>query len=78
MWNRRDRFEDDMREELRSHIAEYTDELRRAGMPDDEADRQARLAFGNFDARQGGLPRGARASDCSTICAANWRTRPAF
>ena len=47
---RRRAFEDDMGEELRSHIAEYADELRRAGMPDDEAARQARLAFGNFDA----------------------------
>ena len=65
MWNRRDRFEDDMREELRSHIAEYADELRRAGMPDDEADRQARLAFGNFDAVREGCreARGLRLLD---------------
>jgi predicted permease len=49
MWKRRDRFEDEMSEELRLHIDEYADELRRTGMPDAEANRRARLAFGNFD-----------------------------
>ena len=46
---RRAQFEDGMSEELRFHIDEYTDELRRAGVPDAEAARQARLAFGNVD-----------------------------
>lgn len=60
MWNRlrsivravtrREQFEDGMSEELRFHIDEYADELRRAGVPDAEARRQARLAFGNLDA----------------------------
>ncbi len=46
---RRERFEDGMSEELRFHIDEYTDELRRAGVPDAVAARQARLAFGNVE-----------------------------
>jgi len=46
---RREQFEDGMSEELRFHIDEYADELRRAGVPDADAVRQARIAFGNLD-----------------------------
>ena len=43
----RDRFEQDMGEELRFHIAEYTDELVRSGVTPQEAARRARIEFGS-------------------------------
>lgn len=41
------RLERDIRREVSFHIAERTDELRAAGLPEREADRQARARFGN-------------------------------
>lgn len=38
-----------MREEVRFHLAQYTADLVRSGVPEDEAARQARLEFGNID-----------------------------
>ncbi len=46
---RRDRFEDAMSEELRFHLDAYAADLERAGVPPAEAQRRARMAFGNID-----------------------------
>ena len=43
---RRAEFDDDMDEELRSHIALRADDLERSGLPRPEAERQARAEFG--------------------------------
>ena len=43
--SRRD-FEDAMNEELRFHIEQYADDLRRSGVPREEALRRARMEFG--------------------------------
>jgi len=45
----RRRFEADMAEELRFHLDRYVEELRRAGVPPEEAARRARREFGNLD-----------------------------
>src|SRR5262245_19364315 len=50
---RRGQFEDGMSEELRFHIDEYTEELKRTGIPPEDAARQARLAFGSVDTIKG-------------------------
>ena len=49
IWNvvRRDRVHRDIDRELRFHLAERTDELRAAGMSEKEANRHARIRFGN-------------------------------
>jgi hypothetical protein len=46
----RDRFEAGMDEELRFHLAAYTDDLVRSGVPRAEAMRRARMEFGPVDA----------------------------
>jgi predicted permease len=46
----RDEDEEILRAELEQHIAMQTAENRRAGLPPDEARRQARLKFGNLEA----------------------------
>ena len=46
--SRRD-FEQGMTEELRFHIAQYTDDLVRSGMPPQEAARRARIGFGSLN-----------------------------
>ena len=43
----RTRFDAELDEELRSHIARQTDDLERSGLPRPEAERQARIAFGS-------------------------------
>jgi putative ABC transport system permease protein len=45
---RRRDFEDDMSEELRFHIEQYTEDLIRAGMSREEAGRRARIEFGGL------------------------------
>lgn len=40
---------DEMEEELRSHIQHRADDLERSGMPRAEAERRARIEFGNRD-----------------------------
>jgi len=45
----RSRVESDMDEELRFHIASYIDDLRRSGLSRDEAERRAKLEFGNVE-----------------------------
>jgi putative ABC transport system permease protein len=42
-----DRVDREIRREVAFHIAERTDQLRAAGLPDEEAARQARIVFGN-------------------------------
>ena len=46
---RRRRFERDMAEEIRLHIEAYADDLAARGTPRGEAERRARLEFGNVD-----------------------------
>src|SRR5688572_2671630 len=46
----RQRFEDEMREELRSHIEHRTDDLVASGLSREEAERRARLEFGALEA----------------------------
>ena len=46
---RRTQFEDSMTEEVRFHLEQYAADLRRAGVPEQEALRQARVAFGSLD-----------------------------
>src|SRR3954465_10171375 len=43
---RRSRVEDDMEEELRSHIQHRADDLERSGLNRAEAERRARIEFG--------------------------------
>jgi predicted permease len=50
--SRRD-FEADMNEELRFHIEQYVNDLRRSGVPREQAFRRARMEFGAFDAVKG-------------------------
>ncbi|MGH9582703.1 MAG: permease prefix domain 1-containing protein, partial [Bryobacteraceae bacterium] len=47
--SRRD-FEAAMHEELRFHIAQYVADLKRSGVPPEEALRRARMEFGAIDA----------------------------
>jgi predicted permease len=49
---RRSRLEREMRDEMRFHLDAYAADLVRSGMPEAEARRQARLAFGSADARK--------------------------
>ena len=49
VWTRRERFEDGLDEELRFHLASSTDDLVRAGLPQAEAARLARVRFGSVD-----------------------------
>lgn len=46
---RRKKFEDNMAEELRFHLEQYTEDLIRAGVPAREAERRARLEFGGVE-----------------------------
>lgn len=49
LWNaftRRKQWEDDLQEEIREHIAQRTQDLIAAGMPEDESARRARIEFG--------------------------------
>ena len=46
---RRSRLESDMDEELRFHLEARADDLARAGVPRAEAERRARLEFGNVE-----------------------------
>ncbi len=45
----RRRMERDMDAELRFHVSSYTEDLVRSGMPRGEAERRARIEFGNFE-----------------------------
>jgi hypothetical protein len=45
---RRSRIEDDMEEELRSHIQHRADDLERSGLNRAEAERRARIEFGGY------------------------------
>jgi predicted permease len=47
MWFRRQRFDDDLREEMRAHLREREAAYVRDGLASDEAARRAALAFGN-------------------------------
>ena len=49
-WTRRERFEDGLDEELRFHLDAYTEDLIRAGVPQAEAARRARIDFGSLEA----------------------------
>jgi len=46
---RRREFEDDMTEELRFHVEQYTDDLVRSGMSPEKAARHARIEFGSLN-----------------------------
>jgi predicted permease len=46
---RRSRIEDDMDEELRSHIKYRADDLERSALPRAEAERRARIEFGGYE-----------------------------
>ncbi len=46
---RRSRFESEMDEELNSHLRHRTEELKRSGIPAEEAERQARVEFGGLE-----------------------------
>src|SRR6476659_7739444 len=46
---RRQAFEDDLEDELRSHIDRYTQDLVRSGIPAEEAHRRARAEFGGLN-----------------------------
>jgi putative ABC transport system permease protein len=46
MLTRRDNFERSMSDEMRFHVQAYTDDLVRAGLPQEEAARRARIEFG--------------------------------
>ncbi|HEY1526521.1 MAG TPA: ABC transporter permease [Candidatus Angelobacter sp.] len=46
---RRSHLEDDMEEELRSHIEYRADDLERSGLPRAEAERRARIEFGGHE-----------------------------
>jgi len=46
---RRSRVEGELDEELRSHIQERADDLRRSGLSPAEAERQARIEFGGYE-----------------------------
>jgi predicted permease len=50
--HRRD-FEDNMREELRFHLEQYTEELTRSGMSEAEATRRAHIEFGSRNRIEG-------------------------
>jgi predicted permease len=50
--SRRD-FEDSMTEELRFHIEQYTDDLVRSGVSQEEAARRARIEFGSLNSVKG-------------------------
>ena len=45
----RDRFEHDMTEEMRFHMRAYADDLQRAGVSPQEAERRARMEFGGVE-----------------------------
>jgi len=45
---RRKRMEHDMDEELRFHVAKYTEDLIRSGLPREQAERRARAEFGSL------------------------------
>ena len=51
--SRRRGFEEDMEEELRFHLEEYTEELVRTGIRREEAARRARLEFGGLNVVKG-------------------------
>ena len=44
----RSRFEDELDEEIRSHIQRRADDLERSGLPRAEAARRARIEFGGY------------------------------
>ncbi len=46
---RRKQMEQDMDAELRFHVAKYTDDLIRSGIPGEQAERQARIEFGHLE-----------------------------
>jgi putative ABC transport system permease protein len=46
---RRPQVEDELEEELRSHIRHRADDLARSGLPRAEAERQARIEFGGYE-----------------------------
>jgi hypothetical protein len=46
IFRRRELF-DDLSEEVRLHIEERVEQLKRGGLSAEEAERQARVAFGN-------------------------------
>ena len=56
---RRDDLEAEVREEVETHVAMWTDHLVRRGTPRDEAEGQARARFGTFDAALARLYRSA-------------------
>ena len=48
-WNRRERFEDGLDDEVRFHLDAYTEDLVRSGIPRREAARRARVHFGSVE-----------------------------
>ena len=48
-WTRRELFEDALDEEVRFHLAAYTEDLIRSGVPRREASRRARIHFGSIE-----------------------------
>ena len=61
----RERFEDELDEELRFHLEAHTEDLVRAGVPRAEAERRARAHFGSFELAKDAsrLARGLRLAD---------------
>jgi len=58
--NPRASLEADVREELETHVAMWTEHLIARGMSRDDAERSARARFGSFDAALGTLYDSAR------------------
>ena len=50
--SRRADFESEMQDEMRIHLELYQADLRRRGVPDEEARRRAFAEFGSVDARK--------------------------
>ena len=50
--SRRANFEREMQDEMRTHLELYQADLRRRGIPEDDARRRARAEFGSVDARK--------------------------
>jgi putative ABC transport system permease protein len=69
-WRSRSQIERDVDDELEFHITMRTEELEHAGMPPEEARREALRGFGNVDATRRELARAGQHSERQT----RWRT----
>ena len=72
--SRRAEFEREMQDEMRTHLELYQADLRRRGVPEEEARRRALAEFGSVAARRRNAATPS-ACGCSTSCAATSATR---